>query len=64
MPKTSLFTTKKLNGSWFDAIKPIGKGKYGKVYLVKDKETGFLMALKAIEKEKLVQANLLEQFIR
>lgn len=46
--RISLFAEKKVDGDWFDVIKPIGKGKYGKVYLVKDKQNGFIMALKAI----------------
>ena len=30
--RSSIFVDKKINGDWFDIIKPIGKGKYGKVY--------------------------------
>jgi serine/threonine protein kinase len=62
--KTNNFQERKVDGSWFTVKKHIGKGKYGKVYLVRDKETGFILALKTIEKKKLLESNLLDQFIR
>ena len=45
-------------------IKQLGKGKYGKVYLVREKLTGYLLALKAIEKKVIIESNLLDQFLR
>lgn len=45
-------------------IKQVGSGKYGKVFLVRDKITGFVLALKAIEKKIIIESNLLDQFIR
>jgi hypothetical protein len=33
--RSSIFVDKKINGDSFDIIKPIGKGKYGKVFLVR-----------------------------
>lgn len=38
----------------FDVIAPIGKGAAGRVFLVRHKETGRRMALKAIDKEECV----------
>lgn len=32
----------------FDIVKNLGKGKYGQVYLAKQKKSGFMCALKAI----------------
>lgn len=49
-----MFLDKKLDGDCFDIIRPIGKGKYGKVYLVREKVTGFVLALKAVEKKKIL----------
>lgn len=40
-----------LNSDNFQVIKLLGKGKYGNVYLVYDKITGFIMALKSISKK-------------
>lgn len=37
----------------FIRIKQLGSGKYGRVYLVKEKYTGFICALKVIEKKLL-----------
>jgi serine/threonine protein kinase len=37
-----------LDGSWLKIKKIIGKGKYGKVYVVSDRKTGFILALKVI----------------
>ncbi len=42
----------------------MGEGKFGKVFLVREKHTGFVMAMKVLEKKKIVQDNILEQFIR
>lgn len=37
----------------FVRIKELGNGKYGRVYLVKEKYTNFICALKVIEKKLL-----------
>lgn len=37
----------------FEQIKFLGEGKYGKVYLAREKKTNFLCALKIIEKNLL-----------
>jgi serine/threonine protein kinase len=43
-----------VDGSWFKVKKIIGKGKYGKVFLAVDKRTDFILALKVIEKKKII----------
>ncbi|AOW06383.1 spindle assembly checkpoint kinase [Yarrowia lipolytica] len=48
----------------FEIGKALGKGKFGKVYLVKDKKTGFVSALKCMEKKELVEGNVEKQFRR
>jgi hypothetical protein len=35
--RQSMIFEKRINGDSFDIIKPIGKGKYGQVFLVREK---------------------------
>lgn len=42
----------------------LGKGKFGQVYLSKHLATGFVVAIKKILKKKLVEYNIVEQFIK
>ncbi|SCU98062.1 LADA_0H10330g1_1 [Lachancea dasiensis] len=48
----------------FEVGKKLGKGKFGKVYCVKHKRTGFICALKAMKKNEIVQYNVQKQFRR
>lgn len=48
----------------FEIGKKLGKGKFGKVYCVRHKKSGFVCALKAIEKSEILQFNLLKQLKR
>ena len=48
----------------FHKIKELGAGKYGRVYLVAEKYTGFVCALKVIEKKLLHEEEITDQFIR
>ena len=43
----------------FRIIKKLGEGKFGKVFLVRDLATGFILALKVVEKKKIIEDNLL-----
>jgi aurora kinase len=45
-------------------LNKLGEGKFGKVFLVREINTGFVMAMKVLEKKKIIQDNILEQFIR
>lgn len=45
----------------FEIGKKLGKGKFGRVYCVRHKETGFICAMKAMEKKELVQNNAQKQ---
>ena len=44
----------------FEMISIIGKGSYGKVSLVKKKDTGQLYALKVLKKSEIVRRNQVE----
>lgn len=48
----------------FEIGKKLGKGKFGRVYCVKHKKTGFICALKAMEKKEIIQYNIQKQFRR
>lgn len=48
----------------FEIGKKLGKGKFGRVYCVRHKKTGFICALKAMDKSEIVQYNLQKQFRR
>lgn len=44
----------------FEMISVIGKGSYGKVMLVKKKDTGQLYALKVLKKAEIIRRNQVE----
>jgi serine/threonine protein kinase len=44
----------------FEMISVIGKGSYGKVMLVKKRDTGQLYALKVLKKAEIVRRNQVE----
>lgn len=48
----------------FDIGKPLGKGKFGNVYLAREKDSGYICALKVVEKVlfKVLMANLEHEF--
>ncbi|MCL4168386.1 UNVERIFIED_CONTAM: hypothetical protein GTU68_059179 [Idotea baltica] len=55
---------KKLSINDFDQIKELGSGKYGHVFLAREKKSNFICALKIIEKKLLYEEEITEQFIR
>lgn len=48
----------------FDIGKPLGRGKFGKVYLAREKKTKYIVALKALNKRQLVQSQVEHQLRR
>ncbi|SCV01234.1 LAMI_0G10176g1_1 [Lachancea mirantina] len=48
----------------FDIGKKLGKGKFGKVYCVRHRQTGFICALKAMNKKEIMQYSVQKQFRR
>lgn len=48
----------------FEVGKPLGKGKFGHVYLARERSTGFIVALKVLYKAELEQAHVEKQLRR
>eukprot|EP01103_Thecamoeba_quadrilineata_P004995 TRINITY_DN14855_c0_g1_i1.p1 TRINITY_DN14855_c0_g1~~TRINITY_DN14855_c0_g1_i1.p1 ORF type:complete len:1342 (+),score=313.48 TRINITY_DN14855_c0_g1_i1:55-4080(+) len=44
----------------FEVIKPISRGAFGRVYLVKRKKTGDIYAMKKLKKDDMVRKNMVE----
>ena len=55
---------KQLHLGMFDIGKPLGKGKFGRVYLAREKSTGFVCALKVLHKSELQQGKVEKQVRR
>ncbi|KAH3666282.1 hypothetical protein OGAPHI_004471 [Ogataea philodendri] len=59
---------KNLHKKWkisdFELGRKLGKGKFGKVYCVREIETGFVCALKVMDKRELVNYKVERQFVR
>uniref|UniRef100_A0A7S2LSH2 Aurora kinase n=1 Tax=Leptocylindrus danicus TaxID=163516 RepID=A0A7S2LSH2_9STRA len=48
----------------FEIGKPLGRGKFGKVYLAREKSSKFIVALKVLEKSQLTKAGVEHQLRR
>ena len=48
----------------FDIGKPLGNGKFGKVYLAREKKSHFIVALKVLYKSQLSKAGVEHQLRR
>nr|CAB3224784.1 aurora kinase [Phallusia mammillata] len=48
----------------FDIGKPLGRGKFGSVYLARERESKFIVALKVLFKSQLVKSNVEHQLRR
>lgn len=48
----------------FDIGKALGKGKFGNVYLAREKSSGFIVALKVLFKTQILKANVSHQLKR
>ncbi|KAE8151498.1 kinase-like domain-containing protein [Aspergillus avenaceus] len=65
--QTSLYDNsapKKLHLGMFEIGKPLGKGKFGRVYLAKERSSGFVCALKVLHKSELQQGGVQKQVRR
>lgn len=47
----------------FEMGKKLGKGRFGDVYMVKEKKLGFVLALKVINKQELIESDMQNQLI-
>lgn len=48
----------------FEVGRPLGKGKFGNVYLAREKRTKFIVALKVLSKDQIVRHNVQHQLRR
>jgi aurora kinase len=48
----------------FDIGKPLGRGKFGNVYLAREKQSGYIVALKVLFKNQLQESNVEHQLRR
>lgn len=55
---------KQFNLNMFEIGKPLGKGKFGRVYLAKERQSGFVCALKVLHKSELQQGKVEKQVRR
>ncbi|ESX00790.1 hypothetical protein KL918_004407 [Ogataea parapolymorpha] len=59
---------RQLHKNWkisdFELGRKLGKGKFGKVYCVREIETGFVCALKVMDKRELLNYKVEKQFVR
>ncbi|KAJ6185497.1 hypothetical protein N7519_006798 [Penicillium mononematosum] len=49
---------KELHLGMFEIGRPLGKGKFGRVYLARERETGFICALKVLHKDEIRQGKV------
>lgn len=63
--RTSLHPTKEWRLSSFEMGRPLGKGKFGRVYMVRTKtEPHFILALKCLYKSEIVESGVEKQIRR
>jgi serine/threonine protein kinase len=48
----------------FEILGKLGEGKFASVFMAREKLTGLGVALKVVEKKRIIQENFLTQFIR
>ncbi|KFB44847.1 AGAP007855-PA-like protein [Anopheles sinensis] len=48
----------------FEVGRPLGRGKFGRVYLSRERETGFMVAMKVMFKSQLTKWNVEKQLLR
>ena len=57
-------SVRKFHLGMFEIGKPLGKGKFGRVYLARERTTGFVCALKVLHKSELQQGKVEKQVRR
>lgn len=62
--KSSSETKRQWRLSDFDIGRPLGRGKFGNVYLAREKKSGYVVALKVLFKNQLQQSNVEHQLRR
>ncbi|CAG8000442.1 unnamed protein product, partial [Penicillium nalgiovense] len=55
---------KELHLGMFEIGRPLGKGKFGRVYLARERESGFVCALKVLHKDEIRQGEVEKQVAR
>ena len=45
----------------FEIGRPLGKGKFGRVYLARERKSGFICALKVLNKNEIMQGRVEKQ---
>ncbi|KAL8760904.1 MAG: hypothetical protein Q9184_002935 [Pyrenodesmia sp. 2 TL-2023] len=63
-PPTQEPQPRKFHLGMFEIGRPLGKGKFGRVYLAKERSTGFVCALKVLHKSELQQGKVEKQVRR
>ncbi|KAI7822521.1 kinase-like domain-containing protein [Gamsiella multidivaricata] len=48
----------------FELARPLGKGQFGRVYLMRERQSGFVVAMKVMLKSELLKANMEHQLRR
>ena len=56
-----LITPKEFHLGMFEIGRPLGKGKFGRVYLVRERKSGFVCALKVLHKNEIMQGRVEKQ---
>ena len=56
-PRKAIPSPQKLHLGLFEIGRPLGKGKFGRVYLVRHRKSGFICALKVLDKAQIAREN-------
>jgi aurora kinase, other len=59
-----IFVTKQFHLGMFEIGRPLGKGKFGRVYLARERSSGFICALKVLYKNELQHGSGVEKQVR
>jgi serine/threonine protein kinase len=62
--KSKKFEPKNWTIDDFEIGKPLGRGKFGHVYLAREKKSKFIVALKVLYKKQLLKSNVEHQLRR